>query len=157
MKVITRIYIYDNRLKNISPFTIQLTHFPNMLIILIHKLKEQLGYYPHNESILYSLLADKLNKRTLNNQEKLQKLNKISNIIKSDNFLSELLNSMKKLKNELNNNPALQSIIRQVCKDFKSYRKAYEEYLSNPNKFTGKPKPPKAKKLKNIDKFTVAK
>ena len=155
MKVITRIYIYDNRLKNMTSFTFQLAHFRNMLIILIHKLKEQLAYYPTNESILYSLLADKLNKRTLNNQEKLQKLNKISNIIKSDNFLTKLLNSMKKLKNELNNNPALQSIIRQVCKDFKSYRKAYEEYLSNPNKFTGKPKPPKAKKLKNIDKLTI--
>jgi IS605 OrfB family transposase len=126
-----------------------------MLTIIIHKLKEQLGYYPTNESILYSLLADRLNKRTLNNQEKLQKLNEISNIIKSDNFLSELLNNMKKLKNELNNNYAIQSIIRQVCKDFKSYRKAFEEYLSNPNKFTGKPKPPKAKKLKNIDKLTI--
>ncbi|AIJ05395.1 Transposase, IS605 OrfB [Methanocaldococcus bathoardescens] len=155
MKVIGRIYIYDNRLKNIAPFTIQLAHFRNMLIILILKLKEHLSYYPTNEALLYSLLADRLNKRTLNNLEKLQKLNEISNIIKSDNFLSKLLNSMKKLKKELNNNYAIQSIIRQVCRDFKAYRKAYEEYLANSNKFSGKPKPPKAKKLKNIDKFTV--
>ncbi|ADC69191.1 transposase, IS605 OrfB family [Methanocaldococcus sp. FS406-22] len=155
MKVITRIYIYDNRVKNITSFIIQLAHFRNMLIILIHKLKEQLGYYPNNEALLYSLLAEKLNLKRTKDKNKIEKLNKLLEIIKSDNFLSELLNSMKKLKNELNNNPALQSIIRQVCKDFKSYRKAYEEYLANSNKFTGKPKPPKAKKLKNIDKFTI--
>ena len=155
MKMISRIYIYDSRVKNITSFAIQLAHFRNMLIILIHKLKEHLGYYLINESLLYSLLADKLNLKKTKDKIKIIKLNKLLEIIKSDNFLSKLLINMKKLKNELKNNYVIQSVIRQVCRDFKSYRNAYEEYSKNPNKFTGKPKPPKAKKLKNIDKFTV--
>ena len=155
MKVINRIYIHDDRLKNITSFTKQLTHFRNMLLILIHRLKDTLGYYPTSEGLLYSLLANKLNLKRTKDKSKIEKLNNLLNIIKSDNFLSELLNNMKKLKKELSNNYAIQSIIRQVCKSFKSYRKAYEEYLKNPNKFNGTPKPPKLRKLKNIDKFTV--
>ena len=34
MKVINRIYIHDDRLKNIISFTMELAHFRNMLIIL---------------------------------------------------------------------------------------------------------------------------
>ena len=128
MKVISRIYIYDNRLNNITPFTMQLAHFRNMLIILIHKLKEHLNYYPINEGLLYSLLVDKLNLKRTKDKSKIEKLNKLLEVINSNNSLSELLNSLKKLKRELSNNYAIQSIIRQVCKSFKSYRKAYEEY-----------------------------
>ena len=155
MKVINRIYIYDNRVKNITSFTLQLAHFRNMLIILLHKLKNTMGYYPTSEGLLYSLLVDKLNLKRTKDENKIEKLNKLLEFINSDNSLSELLNSLKKLKRELSNNYAIQSVIRHVCKNFKSYRKAYEEYLKNPNKFNGTPKPPKLRKLKNIDKFTV--
>jgi len=135
MKVINRIYIYDNRVKNITSFTLQLAHFRNMLIILLHKLKNTMGYYPTSEGLLYSLLVDKLNLKRTKDENKIEKLNKLLEFINSDNSLSELLNSLKKLKRELSNNYAIQSVIRHVCKNFKSYRKAYEEYLKNPNKF----------------------
>ena len=49
-----RIYIHDDRLNNLAPFTKQLTHFRNMLLILIHKLKSTMGYYPTSEALLYS-------------------------------------------------------------------------------------------------------
>ncbi|MDK2790154.1 MAG: putative transposase [Methanothermococcus sp.] len=155
MKVITRIYVYDDRLKNITPFSMKLAHFRNILIIFIHKLKAYLNYYLTNESLLYSLLADKLNLSNTKDENKIEKLNELLSIIKSDNFLSELLKSMKKVKGEIKNSYAIQSVIRQVCRDFKSYRKSYKEYEKNPNKFNGTPKSPKPKKLKNIDKFTI--
>jgi hypothetical protein len=126
-----------------------------MLIILIHKLKEHLNYHPINEGLLYSLLIDKLNLKRTKDKSKIEKLNKLLEVINSNNSLFELLNSLKKLKRELSNNYAIQSVIRQVCKNFKSYRNAYNEYLKNPNKFNGTPKPPKLRKLKNIGKFTV--
>ena len=129
MKVINRIYIYDNRVKNITSFTLQLAHFRNILVILIHKLKDTLGYYPTSEGLLYSLLVDKLNLKRTKDKSKIEKLNKLLEVINSNNSLSELLNSLKKLKRELSNNYAIQSIIRQVCKSFKSYRNAYNEYL----------------------------
>ena len=74
MKMISRIYIYDSRVKNITSFAIQLAHFRNMLIILIHKLKEHLGYYLINESLLYSLLADKLNLKKTKDKNKIEKM-----------------------------------------------------------------------------------
>ena len=70
MKVISRIYIYDNRVKNITSFTLQLAHFRNMLLILIHRLKDTLGYYPTSEALLYSLLANKLNLAKTKNKSK---------------------------------------------------------------------------------------
>ena len=112
MKVINRIYIHDDRLKNITSFTKQLAHFRNMLIILLHKLKNTIGYYPTSEALLYSLLANKLNLKRTKDKSKIEKLNNLLSIINSDNFLSELLNNAKKLKKELNNNYAIQATIR---------------------------------------------
>jgi len=155
MKVINRIYIHDDRLKNIISFTKQLAHFRNMLLILIHRLKDTLGHYPTSEGLLYSLLVDKLNLKRTKDKSKVEKLNYLLNIINSDEDLNKLLNNLKEFKKSFKNNYAIQSIIRQVCKSFKSYRKAYEEYSKEPNKFNGTPKPPKLRKLKNIDKFTV--
>ena len=155
MKVISRIYLYDDRLKNIIPFALQLAHFRNMLILLIHKLKDYLNYHLTNESLLYSLLADKLNLAKTKDKSKVEKLNNLLNIINSNEFLAKLLKDLKEFKKSFKNNYAIQSTIRQTCKNFKSYRKAYEKYLKEPSKFNGIPKPPKPKKLKNIDKFTV--
>ena len=84
MKVINRIYIHDDRLKNIIPFTKQLAHFRNMLVILIHKLKDTLWHYPTSEGLLYSLLANKLNLAKTKNKSKVEKLNYLLNIINSD-------------------------------------------------------------------------
>ncbi len=126
-----------------------------MLFILIHQLKEKLGYYLTIEALLYSLLVDKLNISKTKDQNKVEKLNQLLKIINSDTKLSKLLKDMKELKKDISNTYAIQSVIRITCKNFKAYRKAYEEYLKEPSKFNGVPKPPKPKKLKNIDRFTV--
>ena len=93
MKVINRIYIYDNRVKNITSFTLQLAHFRNMLVILIHKLKDTLGYYPTSEGLLYSLLVDKLNLKRTKDKSKIEKLNNLLSIINSDKELLEFMAS----------------------------------------------------------------
>jgi hypothetical protein len=55
-----------------------------------------MGYYPTSEALLYSLLIDKLNLKRTKDKSKIEKLNNLLSIIKSDNFLSELLNNTKK-------------------------------------------------------------
>jgi hypothetical protein len=55
-----------------------------MLLILIHRLKDTPGYYPTSESLLYSLLANKLNLAKTKNKSKVEKLNYLLNIINSD-------------------------------------------------------------------------
>ena len=69
-----------------------------MLLILIHRLKDTLGYYLTSEALLYSLLANKLNLKRTKDKSKIEKLNNLLSIINSDNFLSELLNNTKKTK-----------------------------------------------------------
>ncbi|RUM62473.1 MAG: transposase, partial [Persephonella sp.] len=47
------------------------------------------------------------------------------------------------------------NLIKQLVKDYKSFFKSMEKYKKQLNKFKGKPKPPKAKKLKDIPSFTA--
>jgi len=75
--------------------------------------------------------------------------------IKADEKLSEFLESLKIQKEKIENAPLVQSVIKNVVKDFNNYFKAFKAYKKNPEEFKGKPRPPKPKKLRYLMDFSV--
>ncbi len=130
-------------------FLLDLAHFKNLFILLIYRHKEIYNSYPLNISLLNGLLAKKYKGKY---QEEFKKL--LQNI-KADEKLSEFLENLKIQKEKVENAPLVQNVIRNVVKDFKNYFKALKTYKKNPEKFKGKPRPPKPKKLRYLMDFSV--
>jgi len=83
-------------------------------------------------------------------------MNKLKEIeTNMDEELRKWLKLAKQQKEKIDNNYLIQQTLRHIEKDFKSYFKTLEEYHKHPEKFTRKPNPPKPKKLKNLDHFTI--
>jgi len=141
------------RKESVRRLFLDLAHFKNLWIILIKRYKELYGYYPTDQSILYGLIADK--EYSPKKEERLKKFKEVRENILKDEKLLALLKALKEQKRKVDNNYLLQQVIRDIIKSFKSYRKAYKEYLLAPDKFKGIPKPPKAKKLKFLMNFSV--
>jgi len=154
MKVVTRIYVYDERVSKIRDFVLKCLELRNLLIFFIKRYHELTREWLISEGLLYSLMS-KLNKRTLNNLDKMEKLSRISSVVGSDNELGMILDKLKVMKSELGNVSVVVSVLRQVCRDFKSYFEALKEWHRNKKKFTGKPNPPKVKDFDKVDKFSV--
>ena len=150
MKLIERIWIDNNKIiKKCRNLALDLAHFINLMLILIHKYKEKYGRWIISEGVWYSLIAN--NARKDFNNVKAEVLNNILN----DKELKEILEQVKQQKERIQNISVIKACLRQIRKDFTSYFNALKEYNNNPSKFTGEPKPPKPKKLKNITKFEV--
>jgi len=141
------------RKERVRKLLLDLAHFKNLWIILIRRYRELYGYYPTDQSILYGLIADK--EYSSKKEEKLQKFKEIKENILKDEELTEILSALKEQKRKVDNNYLLQQVIRDLVRSFKSYRRAYKEYLKNPKKFKGIPRPPKPKKLKFLMSFSV--
>ena len=139
--------------ESIRRLFLDLAHFKNLWIILIKRYKELYGYYPTDQSILYGLIADK--NYSSKKEKKLKRFKEVKESILKDEKLKDVLTSLKEQKRKVDNNYLLQQVIREIIKSFKSYRKAYKEYVWVPDKFKGIPKPPKAKKLKFLMNFSV--
>jgi len=141
------------RKESIRRLFLDLAHFKNLWIILIKRYKELYGYYPTDQSILYGLIADK--EYSPKKEERLKKFKEVRGNILRDEKLLALLKALKEQRRKVDNNYLLQQVIRDIIRSFKSYRRAYKEYLLAPDKFKGIPKPPKAKKLKFLMNFSV--
>ena len=153
-KLVERIWIRKNeKVKYSTKLVYDLAHFRNLTLIFIHKYHEKTGKWLTSASILYSLLADKLNYSKTKDEKKLSELKEIESNL--DKELKEWLDKMREQKKKVDNNYLVQQVLRQIEKDFRSYFNSMKEYRKNPNKFTGKPNPPKPKKLKNLHSFTV--
>jgi len=143
----------------------ELAHFRNLLIIFNQIYYKNYGYIILNESYLFNLLSDKPYRPKdtkdengnikKSKEEKLKEYNGILQNIEKSKELKEFIVKLKQQKDKTKNNYAIQSVIRQYIKDYNSYFSSLKEYAKNPNKFKGKPRPPKAKKLKDIISFTV--
>ncbi len=127
-----------------------LAHFRNILIIFIRNYKELYNEWILNQSILYGLLSS----RGYSGKHK-EEFEKVFGNISKDEKLKELLKDMRKQKEKIDNPHFIQSVIRQVIKDFRSFQKAYKEFRKNTSKFRGIPKPPKPKKLRYIINFSA--
>ena len=143
------------RKERIRAFLLDLAQFRNLLILLIRKYKELYGYYLTDQSILYGLLAGKEYSPKKNKEQRLKRFREAKGNILKDKELMDTYVSLRKQKNKIDNNYALQQVIRSVVKSFNDYRKAYREYKENPEKFKGIPRPPKPKKLKFLMNFSV--
>ena len=130
-----------------------LAHFRNLVLLFIHRYHETYGVWITSSSILYSLLA-KPNVRSTRNPKKMQKIREILERAREDHELREFLEKAEKIKERVGCR-FIRQVIRQISRDFDNYFRALKEYRKDPDKFTGKPKPPKPKKLRNYRKFTI--
>jgi len=153
------------RKERVSNLQYKLMQFRNLLIIFNQIYYKNYGYIVLNESYLFNLLSDKPYRPRdtkdendnikKSKEEKLQEYNDVLQNIEEKQELKEIIIKLKQQKEKVKNVYAVQSVIRQYIKDYNSYFKSLKEYVKNPNKFRGKPKPPKAKRLKDIISFTV--
>jgi len=137
------------RKQKVRKLLLDLAHFRNLLILLIRKYNQIYGSYPLNTSLLNGLLSKKY-------KGKYQKeFKELLQNIKANKELSQFLKALKLQKQKIENAHLVQSVIRNVVKDFNNYFKALQKYRENPNKFKAKPKPPKPKKLRYLMDFSV--
>jgi IS605 OrfB family transposase len=133
-----------------------LAHFRNLLVIFNQTYNKTYGNLILNESYLYALLSGtSYTPRGEYKDKKLKEFNHIIENIQKEEKLNYFLNELKQQKQKIKNNHIIQTLIKQLLKDYKSYFKSLKEYKRQPNKFKGKPKPPKAKKLNNLPSFTA--
>ncbi|SNZ02613.1 transposase, IS605 OrfB family, central region [Persephonella hydrogeniphila] len=126
------------RRERISNLLYSLAQFRNLLIIFNKRYQENYGKRILNESYLYSLISDKpYNPRKPKEDD--------------ENYQEKLKKNEEKIKN----NYIIQTLIRQLIKDYKSFFKSIQRYKQNPSSFNAVPRPSKAKKLKDIPSFTA--
>jgi len=137
------------RKQKVRKLLLDLAHFKNLLILLIHKYKEIYEEYPLNISLLNGLVAKEYKGKY---QEEFKEI--LQNI-KADEKLSEFLENLRIQKEKIENANLVQMVIRNVVKDFNNYFKALKTYKKSPEKFKSKPRPPKPKKLRYLMDFSV--
>jgi IS605 OrfB family transposase len=148
-----KIRISNKRRNTAKHFTFDLAHFRNLLVIFQNKYYEYFKQVVLNESVIYSLMVDKTTARKSNKQ--LEALEELSERINQYPELREIIKAMKKQKIRIDNNYTLQTTIRHVIKDYKSFIAALKEYYANPSKFRASPKPPSPRKLDKISHFST--
>ena len=151
-KRIERVWIKANTVE-LRKLVFDLAHLRNLLLMFILRYRELYDGYIVNSGILYTSLAEKPNARS--KPEKLRRVGEIISNVGRDERLSGILELLRKQKGKIDNNCLVQQVIRQVCRDFQNYFKALKAYAKDPDKFAGKPRVPKPRKLRSIRKFTV--
>ena len=107
------------RKQKVKKLLLDLAHFKNLLILLIRRYRELYGYYPLNPSLLYGLLAKEY-------KGKYQKeFSELLQNVELDKKLSEFLENLKAQKEKIENPHLVQSVIRNVIRDFNNYFKRW--------------------------------
>ena len=112
MKLINRVYIYDDRIKNLLSLVFDCVQFRNLLLLFIYKFKKIVNKWIASQSLLYSLIADNLNLKKTKDKYKIKKLNEILNIVKNNSELKYFLEELRKQKYKIGNNYIVQLLIR---------------------------------------------
>jgi len=136
-KVLTIRVSGKERKQKVRKLLYDLAHFRNLLIILINHYRFIFKETLINQSVLYGLLAEKGYSGKYRKE-----FEKVLENVSSNRELKDLLDRLTAQKEKVGNAPLVQSVIRQVLKDFQNYFKALQEYRKNPNKFRGLPRPP---------------
>jgi IS605 OrfB family transposase len=139
----------------VRSFVYDLAQFQNLLRIFILAWDNRTYdiFRMFNSSLLYSLIADRIQSNKSEWQKK--ELEEVKVIIESDEELKGWVGKLKEQKEKVGNAWVCQKIIVQEVNNLKSWAKAVKEYKANPEKFRGKPGLPKPRKLKNMIRFTV--
>ncbi|WP_051524389.1 RNA-guided endonuclease InsQ/TnpB family protein [Sulfurihydrogenibium subterraneum] len=146
------------RKEKISNLLYSLAQFRNLLIIFNKIYQQNYGRWILNESYLYALVNNKGYKPRESKEnfiEKLKEFKTITDNIEKVNQLKDFQDKLIKQKQKIKNNYTVQTLIRQLIKDYKSFFKSIQKYKENSNSFNAIPRPPKAKKLKDIPSFTA--
>jgi len=149
-KVLTIRVSGKERKQKVRKLLYDLAYFRNLLIILIDHYRLIFKETLLNQSVLYGLLTEKGYSGKYRKE-----FEKVLENVSTNRELKDLLDKLVAQKEKVGNVPLIQSVIRQVLKDFKSYFNALREYERNPKKFRGKPNPPKPKKLRFLMNFSV--
>lgn len=152
VKRAVRVRISSKRKKRARHLAYDLAQFRNLLLIFQSRYYALFRQIILNESVLYSLLASKTTKKK---PEQIEALQEAAAKITQHQDLQELIQRMKEQKTRVDNNYVLQTAIRQVIKDYKSFFASLAEYRVNPGKFKEQPQPPKPKKLGKLTQITA--
>ncbi len=149
-KVLTIRVSGKERKEKVRKLLYDLAHFRNMLVILIRRYRLVYKEPLLNQSILYGLLSTR--KYSGKYREEFERV--ISNI-QTEQELREFLERLRAQKEKIGNPHFVQSVLRQVIRNFKGFFKALRSFKENPERFRGIPRPPKPKKLKFLMNFSA--
>ncbi len=127
VKLVERIWIRKNKkVKHSTKLVYDLAHFRNLTLIFIRKYHKKTGKWVTSASILYTLIAGRVNRSKIKNEKKVDKLREIESNL--DGELKEWLDKMREQKEKVDNNYLVQQVLRQIEKDFRSYFNSIKEY-----------------------------
>jgi len=139
----------------VKRFVYDLAQFQNLLRVFILEWDKRVNdiFRLFNPSLLYSLLADRIQSNKSEWQRK--ELEEVKGLIEEDEVLRGLVEKLKEQKKRVRNAGACVQIIRQEVRNLKLWAKALKEYKKSPGKFRGRPGLSKPRKLKNLTRFSV--
>jgi len=152
---LARVWLDSARAKKVEELTLDCVQFRNLLILFISRNHELTGDWLLCDGILYTLVADRINKRSLQNNAKMRKLEEIFGLMKQDRELRQYWLGLKEQRKRIGNMSIVQNEIRKTVGDYKSWLKALRKWKQDKSRFTGMPRPPKLKKLSNIDRYMI--
>jgi len=139
----------------VKQFVYDLAQFQNLLRLFVLEWNRKTGdiFKLFNQSLLYSLLADRIqsNKSELQRKE----LDEVKGIIEQNEELKKWIVLLKEQKKKVRNAFACQHIIIQEVNNLKSWIQLLKEYKRNSERFRGRPGLPKPRKLRDLVKFSV--
>jgi IS605 OrfB family transposase len=139
----------------VRSFVYDLAQFQNLLRIFILEWDKKTNdiFRLFNPSLLYSLLADRIQ----NNKSEWQRkeLEEVKEVIEQDKELKSLVEKLKEQKKRVRNAWVCQKVVVQEVNNLKSWARALKEYKEDPEKFRGKPGLPKPRKLRSLVRFSV--
>jgi IS605 OrfB family transposase len=139
----------------VRSFVYDVAQFQNLLRIFVLEWDKKTCdiFRLFNPSLLYSLLAD----RVQSNKSELQRkeLAEVKAVIENDEELKGWIGKLKEQKKKVNEAWICQKVMIQEVNNLKAWARAVKEYKRNPDKFRGKPGLPKPRKLKNLTRFSL--
>ena len=135
--------------KYLTNYIYKYRHWQNILTILaINLFKSDNKDYKHflDYAIIRACVAD-----TKGDKKKIETIAYIKEKYKDNELYQELLKIGKELKTH-----NLVEIVKRLKKDFFNYFILLKDYKNNPNKYTGLPHLPKAKKISEITNYAIA-
>jgi IS605 OrfB family transposase len=141
--------------EKVRQFIYDIAQFQNLLRIFILEWDKKTDdiFRLFNQSLLYSLIADKIQSNKSEWQR--EELEEVKVIVEGDEELEGLIEKLKEQKKRVGNAWVCQRVVIQEVNNLKSWTEATKKYKKSPEKFKGKPGLPKPRKLKNLTKFSV--
>ncbi|MCY0878218.1 MAG: transposase [Firmicutes bacterium] len=149
---IARIHMTSKNHERVKILAFDVAQFRNLFILFQNAYYDLYQRFIFNDSAIYSLLADRPQKKTKEQEDALAQLREEIN---PSPRLQELVEKLKAQKLRIRNNYVLQTMIRQILEDYQNFLRGMQAYHECPEKFRGCPRPPHPKKLRNLIQFTM--